>query len=66
VTKGSAADQAGLHEGDVILQVNGRGAASPQAAAQLIRQIPIGQSGTITIWRDGDQQQLQVTMRERR
>lgn len=64
VTKGSAAEQAGLHEGDVILQVNGRGAASPQAAAQLIRKIPIGQAGTLTIWRDGDQKQLQVTMHE--
>jgi len=65
VTKGSAAEQAGLKEGDVILQVNGRGAASPQAAAQLIRTIQIGQAGTLTIWRDGDQKQLQVTMRER-
>jgi hypothetical protein len=65
VTKGSAAEQAGLREGDVILQVNGRGAASPQAAAQLIRTIQIGQAGTLTIWRDGDQKQLQVTMRER-
>jgi hypothetical protein len=46
----------------VILQINGRGAASPEAAARLIRQIPIGQQATLTIWRDGDQQQLQVAM----
>jgi hypothetical protein len=63
VTQGSAADEAGLRPGDIILQVNGRGASSPQVAAQMIRTIPIGQSGTITIWRDGDQQQRQVTMR---
>jgi hypothetical protein len=62
VTPSSAAAQAGLRVGDVVLQVNGRGASSPQRAAEMIRQIPIGKSGTLTIWRDGDQRQLQVTM----
>lgn len=66
VTRGSAAEQAGLRVGDVILQVNGKGAASPQSAAQLIRQIPIGQRGTLSIWRDGDQHQLPVTMQAAR
>ncbi len=66
ITPGSAAEKAGLHVGDFVLQVNGRGASSPQGAAQMIRQIPIGQSGTLTIWRDGDQQQLQVTMQPAR
>src|SRR5436190_1512263 len=62
VTPGSAAEQAGLRVGDFVLQVNGRGASSPQRAAEMIRQIPIGQPGTLTIWRDGDQRQLQVRM----
>jgi hypothetical protein len=66
VTPGSAAERAGLRVGDVILQVNGRGATSPQGAAQLVRQVPIGQSGTLTIWRDGDQQQLQFTIQPAR
>jgi hypothetical protein len=66
VTRGSAAEQAGLREGDVILQVNGRGAASPQRTAEMIREIPIGQSGMLTVWRDGDQQQIQVTLQPAR
>jgi hypothetical protein len=66
VTPGSAAEQAGLRVGDFVLQINGRGASSPQGAAQMIRQIPIGQTGTLTIWRDGDQQQLRITMQAAR
>jgi hypothetical protein len=62
VASGSAAEKAGLRVGDIILQVNGRGAASPRDTAALIRQIAIGETGNVTIWRDGNQQQLQVTM----
>jgi hypothetical protein len=66
VTPGSAAERAGLRVGDVILQVNGRGATSPQGTAELIRQVPVGQSGTLVLWRDGDQQQLPFTMQPAR
>src|SRR5262245_32696670 len=66
VTPGSAAEQAGLQVGDIILQVNGDGAATPQDTARLIRQIPIGQKGTLTIWRDGNQQQRPITLQAAR
>lgn len=66
VTPGSAAAQAGLREGDVVMQVNGKAATTPLATAQLIRQIPIGQTGTLMIWRDGDQRQVQITMQAAR
>jgi hypothetical protein len=62
VTSGSAAEKAGLRVGDIILQVNGRGAISPRDTAALIRQIAIGETGNLTVWRDGNQQQLQVTI----
>jgi PDZ domain-containing protein len=62
VTSGSAAERAGLKVGDVILQVNGRGASSPQETAKLIRLIGIGKPGNLMVWRDGNQQQLQVTL----
>jgi hypothetical protein len=62
VTRGSAADQAGLRIGDIILQVNGRGAVTPQETASLIKQINVGQTGTLSIWRNGNQEQVQITM----
>src|SRR3954451_19439044 len=63
ITPGSAAEQAGLRDGDIILQVNGRNASTPQETAQMIRQIPVGQSVTLTVSRDGNQQQVQATMK---
>jgi hypothetical protein len=62
VTAGSAAQRAGLQSGDILLQVNGRGAATANDAVQLIRGIPIGQAFTLSVWRDGNQQDVQVTM----
>jgi hypothetical protein len=62
VASGSAAEKSGLRVGDIILQVNGRGATTPQDTANLIRQIPIGGTGNLTVWRDGNQQQIQVTV----
>jgi len=62
ITGGSAAEQAGLRAGDVILQVNGQGASSPHDTAALIRKIAVGEKGRLTVWRDGNQQELQVMM----
>ncbi|HEX5472428.1 MAG TPA: PDZ domain-containing protein [Lacipirellulaceae bacterium] len=62
ITPGSAAQQAGLRSGDFILQVNGRGVDSPEDAAQMVRRIPVGQSGELTIWRNGNEQRVHFTM----
>jgi hypothetical protein len=66
ISADSAAAQAGLRTGDVILQVNGQGATSPHETAQLIRQIAIGQPGNLTIWRNGNTQQIQFTLQPAR
>ena len=66
VTSGSAAAQAGLRVGDVILQVNGRGATSPPDTARLIRQVGVGETVNLTVWRDGNQQQMQVALKPAR
>jgi hypothetical protein len=62
ITTGSAADRGGLRSGDFILEVNGRGTSSPEAAARIIRAIPVGQTATLTVWRDGEQRQAQIAM----
>jgi hypothetical protein len=62
VTVGSAADQAGLRPGDVLMQVNDRPVSSPQEVARTIREIPVGETATLQIWRDGQQQQVSATI----
>lgn len=66
VTEGSAAERFGLQPGDVILSINGRGADSPQAVAQLIRQMQAGQSAALELWRDGQTSQLNIVLQPAR
>ena len=66
ITGGSAAERAGLRSGDIILQVNGRGAfvaADRGAIDSPGRDRPAGHADDL---RDGDQRQLQVTMQPAR
>jgi hypothetical protein len=62
ITEGSAAAQAGLQPGDVILQVNDRGATSPQGVAQMIRETPAGETVVLEIWRDGTTDEMEVML----
>src|SRR5262249_18406573 len=62
LVRGGAADQAGLKSGDIVTQVNGSSVSSPRTAAQQIRDIAIGRQATLTVMRNGTQQQLQVTL----
>jgi membrane-associated protease RseP (regulator of RpoE activity) len=62
ITEGSAAALAGLQPGDVILGINGQGANSPQAVAQLIRQMPAGETARIQFWRDGRTNELAIVL----
>lgn len=62
LVRGGAADQGGLKSGDIVTQVNGNNVSSPRTAAQQIRDIAIGQQATLTVMRNGTQQQLQVTL----
>jgi hypothetical protein len=66
VTEGSAAAQAGIQPGDVVLAVNGQGATSAMGVAQLIRQIPAGQTATVQIWRDGQTSDMQIVLQPMR
>jgi hypothetical protein len=66
ITEGSAADLAGLQSGDVILGINGRGANSPHTIAQMIRQIPAGQTANVQFWRNGQTNELEIVLQPAR
>lgn len=65
ITKGSAAEKAGIKEKDVILSVNGEKISQDSSMAKLIQKYNPGDTVTLHILRDGKEQDLQVTLGER-
>jgi hypothetical protein len=59
---GSAADEAGLEPGDVILRINGQSVEMPPQVTRLVRAIRGGESVTLHIWRDGAEQEVAATL----
>jgi membrane-associated protease RseP (regulator of RpoE activity) len=62
VAEGSAAQQAGLEPGDILMQINGRWASTPESVASMVREIPVGQNVSLQIWRDGQAQEISATI----
>jgi len=58
----SPAAKAGLHEKDVVLEVNGQRVEGTEQFRRLIREIPAGRTANLTIWRDGRTQNVKVTL----
>ncbi len=54
------ADKAGIKVGDIILKFNGKAIEKNGDLQRLVGSLPIGSSGTITVWRRGAQQELKV------
>ncbi|HVG85626.1 MAG TPA: Do family serine endopeptidase [Vicinamibacterales bacterium] len=63
IEQGSPAFRAGVQRGDVILQVNRRGVASPSEASRLLGQVADGSTAFLLILRNG--QETFVTVRKR-
>jgi serine protease Do len=53
VQPGSAADNAGLQAGDVILEVNRHKVQSAQEASQSLKNLPDGQDALLLVWSNG-------------
>lgn len=62
VTAGSAAEQAGLQQGDIITKVNDTNIASADALILAVRSHKIGEQVTITYYRGAEQRSATVTL----
>ncbi len=64
VNSGGPADKAGVKTGDVIVQVNGKDVNDPNSLRNEIAGLTPGVEVTLTILRDGNQQQVRVKLGE--
>jgi serine protease Do len=62
VLPGQPAAQAGMRAKDVILEVDGRAIASPRELQRVISTTPVGTAVRFSLWRDGQAQELTVTV----
>ncbi len=65
VVDDSAADDAGLEKGDIIVEFDGRTIRGPRGLVQQIRSLDPGDEASITVVRDGREQTLEVVLGER-
>src|SRR5579884_3950588 len=65
VVSGSAADQAGLNPGDVILKMNARTYSDPQALSNAISKMHAGDRINLEIWSQGTKRLVTVTLGSR-
>nr|WP_152946410.1 trypsin-like peptidase domain-containing protein [Desulfofundulus thermobenzoicus] len=65
VIPGSPAANAGLAQGDVILQVNGQKVNNPDELAKLIQESKVGQRMVLQIFRKGNIRQVPMTLAEK-
>jgi S1-C subfamily serine protease len=64
VLQGSGADRAGLRAGDVITALNGEQINEPNTFRNKIASTPPGSEITLTVKRDGREQQVRATLGE--
>jgi Do/DeqQ family serine protease len=64
VVPGGAAARAGVRSGDVITAFNGTQVQDPNALRNAVARTPPGSEVTLTIWRNGRNEQLRVTLGE--
>lgn len=62
VVPGQPAAQAGIRAKDVILEVDGRVITSPRELQRVISMTPVGTAVRLSLWRDGQPQDLTVTV----
>ena len=66
VDEDSSAEHAGLKAGDVVLAYNGQRVEGTEQFIRMVRETPTGRTVTLTIVRDGAQQNVQATLGARK
>lgn len=66
VFEGSAAAEAGLREGDAVLEFAGEQVRGVEHFSRLVRETPVGRRVNLSIFRDGKQQTLTAEVGERK
>lgn len=64
VVEGSPAESAGLRENDIITEVNGQTVTGSQGLVDLIGQAKVGETYTLTVYRQGKTLTMEVTVGE--
>ena len=64
VVPGGPAERAGVRAGDVIIALNGAAIEDPNALRNAVARTPPGSEVTLTVWRNGGQQQVRVRLGE--
>ena len=64
LTKGAAAEKAGIKVGDIITKINGKTVDSSSEISALVQQSKVGDKMTVTVSRDGKEEDIEVTLTE--
>lgn len=64
VTPDSPAAQAGMESGDVVTEFDGRKVDGPRDLSRMVAQADVGKRAGITVLRNGDRKNLEVTIRQ--
>ena len=65
VNDGGPADQAKLRNGDIILKFNGQDVKDMHALPRIVADSEVGKQVPLTVWRDGKELTIQVTLAEK-
>lgn len=65
VLPGSPADEAGLQENDIILEINGEKIDQKSSFAQMISEYNVGDTITLTVWHKGEEKEVSVTLQDK-
>ena len=64
VTEGGPAEKAGIVQGDVILEFNGRTVADMRKLPRMVAETPIGREVDVVVWRKGAEEHFKVVLGE--